>query len=149
MTIEQGIYERLLALASLTALVGTRVYQMKLPQSPALPAVRVQRISGVGRQHLRGPDGLFRSRVQIDAYAQETGDWYTSVTAVAAAVRGNGAGTLATGVWGWMGELGGSPPAILVRNIELMHDGLPALEAGELRLARVRQDYMVHWTMVM
>jgi hypothetical protein len=146
MTLEQAIYERLLDIAPLTALVGTRIYQLKLPQKPTLPAVRLQRLPGMGSQHLRGPDGLLKTRIQVDAYQAETGEYYTGVTAIAAAIRGDGLGTSASGLWGWVGVSGGSPAQIRVRNVELLHDGQPELEAGELRLIRLRQDFMVHWS---
>lgn len=146
MTIEQAVYERLSDIAPLTALVSTRIYQLKLPQRPTLPAVRVQKVSGMSGQHLRGPDGLFRARVQVDAYEEETGSWYADVTAIASAIRGDGLGSNATGLWGWIGYSGGSPPQLSIRNVVLVHDGAPEYEAGELRLVRIRQDYMVHWS---
>lgn len=72
MEVETAIVERLKADSAVAALVGTRVYRLKLPQQPTLPAVRVQRISKVEHDgHLRGRANCFRSRVQVDAFASE------------------------------------------------------------------------------
>jgi hypothetical protein len=123
---------------------GSRVYMLKLPQKPTLPAVRVQRIGGLQDQHLRGPDGINRTRVQVDSYAAETADAYATVEALAADIRGDGLGASASGLWGFLGWSNASP-SIQIVNVELDHDGTPDYEAGELRLLRIRQDYIVHW----
>src|SRR5688572_22754983 len=96
---------------------------LKLPQKPTLPAVRVQRIGTVRDQHLRGPDGHQVTRVQVDAYAADVADAYDTVEGLAAAIRGNGLGNVASGVWGWTGELGS--PSFRIMNIALEHDGTP------------------------
>jgi hypothetical protein len=67
------------------------------------------------------------------------------VTAVAAAIRGDGLGAHASGLWGWIGDLGGSPPGVHVVNVELMDDGAPHYESEELRMVRVMQQYRLHW----
>ena len=147
MTIEQAVYERLSDLSALVALVSTRIYQLVLRQNRVLPAVRMAVIPGMQGQHLRGPDGLWRTRVQIDAYAKEADGiaWYSQAAAVAAAVRGDGLGSNATGLWGWIGESGGSPAEIGVQNVELTHSGMPEYEAGEEHRVRIRQEYVVVW----
>jgi hypothetical protein len=130
-------------IASLGTSAGSRVYMLKLPQKPTLPAVRVQGLGGPRGQHLRGPDGIYKTRVQVDNYVAETGDAYAAVRGLADDVKGDGLGANASGVWGYVGTFGS--PSIAVQNVELLHDGLPEYEAGELRLLRIRQDYMVHW----
>lgn len=144
MTPELAVASRLVALSPVTAIVGPRVYMLKLPQRPTLPAVRVQRISGLRGQHLRGPDGWTRTRVQVDSYVSESAaDAYATVTALADAIRGDGLGPSASGLWGWIGELG-SPP-IRINNVEVEDDGDVQYEGDELRLLRLRQDFMLHW----
>lgn len=72
MEMETAIVERLKATSAVSAMVSTRVYRLKLPQKPTLPAVRVQRISRLeDKGHLRGRANCFRSRIQIDAFASE------------------------------------------------------------------------------
>lgn len=146
MSPEEAVIARLEAVTPLAALVSTRIYMLKLPQKPTLPAVRVQRISNRRDQHLRGPGYPAASRVQVDAFVTEVpgADPYAAVIDVAAAIRGDGLGDSASGLWGWMGDLG-SPP-FHIHNVELLADDDPSYDGDELRLWRVRQDYMVHWT---
>jgi hypothetical protein len=143
MTPEVAIAERLLEIGALTALISTRVYQLRLPQSTALPAVRVQVVGETEDAHLRGTGALSRTRVQVDAYAYEAsgGDPYAEATAVAEAIHGDGSGT---GLAGWVGESGGSPAELAVLSIVRV-DRFVDYEAAELRLVRVRQDYHVWW----
>lgn len=147
MTIEQAIRERLLDIPALTALVGTRVYQLLLPQNGTLPAVRVQLIDDQIRQHLRGPDGNFISRVQIDSYAapNSSASWYSTAKTVARVIHGDGLGENASGLFGWKGWAGGSPPELKINNVTVAHSGQPYFEHGERPMVRVRYDYMVHW----
>lgn len=145
MTIEAGVCERLGAMGALTALVASRIYQLKLPQQPTLPAVRVQMVGEIDELHLRGPDRVLRTRVQVDAYAHELagGDPYATATEVADAVHGDGLGPNATGLNGWIGDVGGSPDlrVLVVKRV----GRLAMYEADELRLVRVRQDYRIDW----
>lgn len=72
MTVDGAIADRLRADPKVAALVGARVYRLKLPPKSLLPAIRVQHISRVEFEgHLRGRAGLFRSRIQVDAFATE------------------------------------------------------------------------------
>lgn len=105
MTVEEAVVARLLSLGAVTALVSTRVYLDKLPQSPTYPCLRVTLISEQGRTHLRGADALKPARVQVDAYARENSgvDPYALVATVAAAVHGDDDGTR---LEGWAGEIG-------------------------------------------
>jgi hypothetical protein len=144
-TIEEGICERLESLAPVAALVGDRIYQLRLPQRSGLPAIRVQEISETEDLHLRGPSDL-STRVQVDVYAQESSgsDPWASAAAVAEAVHGNGLGPQASGLSGWIGSLGGSPPEIRVSLIRRVSRN-QGYEAEELRLVWIRQDYRVFW----
>lgn len=73
MTVEILASNWLKTRTAVTALVpAARIYQLKLPQTPTLPAIRVQLIANPKTYHLRGPQGLERARVQIDVYVSET-----------------------------------------------------------------------------
>lgn len=138
MTVETGIRERIVALA--TAAAG-RVYLMKLPESATFPAVRVQLISDRGIPHLRGGgSGLRIARVQVDAYSREASgaDPYAIASELADEITGDDAGS---GLSGWAGTVGGSP-ALTVASV-LFVDRQPLYEADELRLVRIRQDFFV------
>lgn len=143
MSPEEAVVARLGDIAAVNALVGTRIYQLKLPQKPTLPAIRVQEISEVRSYHLRGGSSRGRTRVQVDVYANETAgnDPYGDAIALAAAVHGDEAGS---GLSGWVGDVDGSPASMRVTGI-LRDSRTVEYEAEELRLVRVRQDYLVHF----
>ena len=71
MTTTTALLQWLKADPALTALVGARIYQQLLPQSPTYPNVVLQTVSQPLRYHLRGPLALLTTRVQVDCYAQE------------------------------------------------------------------------------
>lgn len=144
MTPEQAVVQRLLELPAVVALVASRVYQLKLPQSPTLPAIRVQLISEPTSYHLRGGSGMYRSRIQIDAYAAERSgaDPYGAAVDVADAIHGDDAGA---GLSAWQGNTGSSPPSLRIHAC-MRVDRQVGYDAEELREVRVRQDYLVHWS---
>ena len=132
-----AVIERLEDVAAVTALVSTRIYQGVLPQSPTLPAVRVQVISEVRSQHLRGGAAVVKSRVQVDSVASG-GNPISSAKAVDVAIVGNESGS---SLLGFKGVVGG----FMVHNVE------PAgvretYDAEELRQYRVMRDVIVSWS---
>lgn len=145
MTVEDAVVARLMSLAAVTALVSAtdaahaRIYLDKLPQSPTYPCVRVTLVSEVGEGHLRGADALKPATVQVDCYARELSgvDPYALVTAVAAAVHGDDAGS---GLSGWSGEIGS--PAARVRGCQRV-DRRRYYDPEELRVVTMSQDYRV------
>jgi hypothetical protein len=88
-SVEEAIADKLAANAGVIALVGARVWQLKWPQNPILPAVMVQVVDELGDSHLRGKLKQSRSRVQVDAYGKEAGvaDPYGDVIDLASAVN--------------------------------------------------------------
>lgn len=132
MTVEEAVANHLAATSSVEAIVGERVYQLLLPQSPTYPAVRVQLVDEPGTPHLRGQDGLTRARVQVDGFVESSGaDPYAAATALGDAIDAalTGAGF----------SVGGA------RQITGAHRMLRQVfyEAAELRLVRVLQDFVV------
>lgn len=89
MTVEEAVIDQLLATSGVTDLVSQRVWPLKLPQHPVLPAIRVQLIDEPEDAHLRGYDALKRARVQIDIYddVAGVGNPYTTVRDIATAVE--------------------------------------------------------------
>lgn len=81
--IEEGLGAFLAADATLTGLVSTRIYSMRMPQTPTLPAVVFYRISNRRELVQNGDAGYARTRFQIDCW----GSTYSSVKGVADAVR--------------------------------------------------------------
>lgn len=68
--IEQVIVTRLTSFAGLSALIGQRVYPKRSPQSPTLPYVTYQAVSGSSQQFLNDPTDVAMPRIQVDAWAR-------------------------------------------------------------------------------
>lgn len=136
MTIEEGIVEWLLNDTGVASRVGSEVYQMLLPQSPVLPAVRVQLIDVIDRYHLRGGVTLTTNRIQTDAFARESsgGDPYAEAAdlgdEVFAALSGRRFYT------------GGTPPTFFVTGAFRVLRR-PLREDDETRTVRMWQDFLV------
>ena len=69
MTIGAALRNHLLADAQIAAIVGTRLFPLRLPQKVVLPAIVLTRISEVRYGHLRGNEALARPRYQVDCWA--------------------------------------------------------------------------------
>lgn len=152
MTPEEAVRERLLSIAAVTAIVGSRVHQLVLPQEPTLPAIRVQLIDDVPSYHLRGENGLVPSRVQVDSYAGIASgqDPYARAGALASAVEGNwegGSPSPPSGLSGWRGSLGGSPPSFYIGFAKRV-DRAATFEAAPVSMVRIRLDYIVWWKLL-
>jgi hypothetical protein len=134
--VEHAVRELLATDAALGALVGGRVYQLKLPQNVTLPAVRVQLISEPRENHLRGPMALTVARVQADAYAAESsgGDPYASASDVADAIDAALAGIKRT-----VSSTSGARHLLCASRITRR----PLYEADELREVRISQDFYI------
>lgn len=131
MTVEMAVLTRLGQVAAVTAVVSTRIYYLKLPQTPRLPAIRVQLISDPKGHHLRGPDGTTGARVQVDLFVSESvADPYGSLSALGAAVS-----DALDGATFVVSDVRVTGAFQIDRAIEY--------EPPELRLLRERQDYTV------
>ena len=80
---ETAVRAILAADGTVSGLVSSRIYPMKLPQGPTMPAITYSRVSGPRVQELSGPSGLAFPRVQVDSWAST----YAGVKALADAVR--------------------------------------------------------------
>lgn len=84
MAIESTIYSRLSGFAGLTALVGTRIYPMILPQGATYPAVTYQRIATAPRDScMSEDDGIVRANIQVTAWSET----FTNAKAIVDQVR--------------------------------------------------------------
>jgi hypothetical protein len=147
MTIGDGIKERLLAITPLVALVGTRVFELLLPQNERRVSVRFFVLGSARRTHIRGPINQFQQRVQVDGYVPIGGiNPIDEVNELGKAILGDGLGANATGLAGWSGIVGGSPDEPLhVFDVDVLDDGQLLVEMDEIRRVRIRQEYRVHW----
>ena len=69
--------------AGLSALVGSKVFALVIPQGTKLPCITFQRIGGMPANTLSGHSGLEEIDLQIDAWARD----YDEAKAIAKAVR--------------------------------------------------------------
>lgn len=84
MSIESGLYAKVTGNAGVSALIGTRLYPLVLPQNPTLPAASYQVISGdsaytIGTQAAQ----IRKPRFQISAWASS----YDTAKSVIRAIR--------------------------------------------------------------
>jgi len=123
--LETVLQTRLSTFAGFTALVGTRVYPLKLPQKPTMPAVTYQRIDGVRESGIANEHGMAHPRIQVDSWASS----YGGAKAVAEQVR--------QALERWSDTT--TTPVILDSFI----DGDTDLYESDVELYRVSMDYIV------
>lgn len=80
--LEAALRTRLLAVTAAYGLTGVRIYPVRLPQNPHLPAITYRRVSGARIQGMVEDTGMPQPRIQIDCWA----DSYERVTELRAAV---------------------------------------------------------------
>jgi hypothetical protein len=80
---EEALRAILAADATLSGLVGTRIYWDTIPQGKPSPNIAMWLVSSVPDYHMAGASGLVESRVQVDC----RGDSWASAKAVARAVE--------------------------------------------------------------
>lgn len=136
MTAEQGLRTHLLGDAAIAALVVARVYPLRLPQKPTLPAIVLTRVSGVRYQPLRGQASLARPRFQVDAWAST----HDGATALGALCRRRLEGY--SGTW-----TDGASPATTI-DVSVLFDGEQDLFEEEINggLCRHSADYFIFHT---
>lgn len=131
------------ATTAVTAIVSNRIYEIVLPQSATLAAIRVQLIADPRNYHLRGVSKLSRTRIQVDGYVPERAvspndDPGANLTALADAIDGCLSGK-AFSV--------GTPVSLKVTGV-FQQDRRKLREPDELRYLRVMLDYVVWSTTV-
>lgn len=81
--LEADVRTFLLAQPTVTALIGTRFYPLRLPQGPTFPAVTYQTIFGTSLVTHQGAADYGRRRLQLDCWAQS----YAVAVAIKEAIR--------------------------------------------------------------
>lgn len=131
--IGKALRARLTSHAGTSALIGSRVYPLRLPQGPTYPAVRYQ-VIGAPRVHAMGADtGQVDARVQVDSYAET----YAGAQALAEQVR--------LALSRWEGTAGG----VVVDHVFLADqrdlDEPTLVHHGEQGVYRVMTDFIAHY----
>lgn len=88
MSVESELFTRLTSVSSVTALLGTRIYPLILPQNPTLPAAQYAMIDATPRENLFANAGLYRYELQIDIFADKYADVVTGENVVRKALQG-------------------------------------------------------------
>lgn len=91
-TIEEAVVSRMQGYASLTALIGTRLFPLIVPQDADLPAIAYQKISSPKTISHGGDSHLAQSRIQFTIQA----DTYSDAKSVSGQLRACWAGYRAT-----------------------------------------------------
>lgn len=84
--LEKRIYAVLTGYTGVSALVGTRVYPLVLPQKCTFPAISYLRVSGGQQMNLSGYSRLEAPRIQVDAWAESYGQAKDLAAAIRAAL---------------------------------------------------------------
>lgn len=114
--LKDALYARSQAVAGLTALIGTRFYNVQAPQNTPMPYCTCQIVSAE-RIHVMGRDSLNRSRVQVDSWGTIRSDAENVNAQVVAAFNR------------WSGTLAG----VIVKETIILSDGVD-LEADDVTL---------------
>lgn len=130
--LEEGVRAELVAYGGLTALIGTRVYHLFIPQGATLPCVTYQRISTpreLTHQSVGATGDLAHPRFQFDAWATTAASSKAIIDQVRAALHGQ-TGAIGTG-------------ANIVTIRAALVDGEESGYNPETRLHRSRSDFII------
>ena len=81
--LQEAVYTRLSTDATVSGLVGTRIYPVLAPEGVALPYITYQRIAVDHVESVAGSSGLANALVQVDCWAAS----YAGANALGEAVR--------------------------------------------------------------
>ena len=105
MVIEEALMTYLLTQSGLTALVSNRIYFLKLPQTPKLPAVVIQKIDSP-KLHGFSADYGAMTRIQVTSWALS----YSGASAIQEQIRAS--------TQNYMNQTMGGAGGVPVKNIE-------------------------------
>jgi len=129
LTLEDAIFEKLMATVAVVARTGARVYRGWRPQRAILPCVTFLRIDTVPVNGAAGASDTSRARVQVDVWAENQGTART----IADAVK--------SGLDGWTRT--SSPeisPVLLISDNDFTEESEPGSGQREYRIS---QDYSI------
>ena len=131
MTVEQGLVAELTGDATVSGIVGTKVYAGAIPQGQDSPALVFNRISSPREINLDGTSSVVPVRFRIDSWHTSMSGVWTLANAVRAALNN-------IGVSG-SGTLGSEPVQVVYIEDEIeLHEF-----DGDRRDFRVAQDWVV------
>ncbi len=119
----------LLADTGIAAVVGTRVYPIKIPQGVNAASIVYTRISGRGIYHMGGPSGLAMPRYQVEAWAPKADD----ATTLANLIKDR--------IDGFRGVMGAGAEAVTVQGVFLLDEREDYDDTAKLH--RMSRDYAI------
>ena len=125
---QEDFWALLTGSSAVTAICGQRIYWGEAPEGEPLPAIVLHIVSGADTPHLRGTDGLWRCRVQVDCYAVDRPSVVSLHRAVVALL--NGYSTFA----------GSGITGCFIDSIREDIDG-----AASSRASRISTDFNITW----
>jgi hypothetical protein len=125
MNLKAGIYSLLTANAGLSALIGTRVYPIMLPEAPTLPAIRFQYVGGSSEPTF-DTSGMQKLRVQFDCMGADPDS--------ADAVR--------TAMYGLNGYSGLLSDGTLLQNFDLLGPGIDFFDSDARQFRCMVEFYL-------
>ena len=132
MNLYTAVGHRLSNYSNLTALVSTRIYANKLPQSVSYPAVSYQVISGIPRTHLmNADDDLTAARVQVSSWDDNITDAMLVADQIKAALQD------------FSGTMGGDGGLTVQRVFYEL--GPVDVYDPEIKIHNIVQDFIVWW----
>ena len=131
--IRSALRAHLLDDAAIAAVVGARVYPLKMPQGQTGTSIVYSRISNSGDHHMEGPSGLSSPRMQIDC-------WSTNPDTAASL-----ADLVKERIDGFRGEIGygGDSPSNRVRVQGVFFDSEREDYDSDVQMYRVSRDYFI------
>jgi hypothetical protein len=124
---DNALWTLLTTTSAVTAICGQRIYWGVIPQGAASPAMTLNIISGSDAPHLRGTDGLWVYRVQVDCYAANRPEARALSGAVVGALNGYRAAS----------------PGIAGVFVDATRETFEAAASG--RPSRISHDFNIFW----
>jgi hypothetical protein len=87
-TIEDAIYSLLSGSATVAALVGTRIYRVKMPDNPQMPAITYQTVYSEPIESFSGFSGLWQPIMRVDCWGKTAGSTQDLAEKVRLALHG-------------------------------------------------------------
>jgi hypothetical protein len=125
--IGEAIYDILSSDAGVGALIGDRIHPLVIPQGVSLPAVTYQQITGLRVQNLASPQGMVRTRFQLNCWAET----YNEADAVADEIRKT------------LGGYSGTSAKVYIYTISLDSEGDLIVVSPEIKREGKRLDFVI------
>lgn len=87
-TIEDFIYSLLAGSQPVVSIIGSRIYRVKMPDNPQLPAITYQTVSSSPVESFEGFSGLWKPMIRVDCWGKGAGSTQDLAEKVRLALHG-------------------------------------------------------------